>query len=586
MRLSQFFLVTLRETPTEADLRGHQLLLRAGFIRRLASGIYNYLPAAHRSLSRIINIVREEMNRAGAQELLLPILHPAELWEETGRWDQYGELLMKLKDRQGRSYCLGPTHEEVITDLVRRSVRSYRQLPFNLYQIATKFRDELRPRAGLIRAREFLMKDAYSFDQDEAGLEVSFQKMRTAYERIFYRCGLSTIVVEAEAGAIGGSDNLEFMVVSEEGEDRLLRCTRCGYAANRERANRQPDPSFKEGLEATASGPPMEKVFTPGQKTVEEVSSFLSVSPSQLVKTLLYEADGQVIAALIRGDKELNEAKLQRVIGKTVTMADPDVIASVTGAPVGFSGPVGLHQKGVLLIADYDIAPMTDFVIGANENDRHFIHADWRRDFVIDQFADLRFCEDGDPCPKCGTALEEKRAIEVGHIFKLGTHYSGTMSATFIDENGEEKPLIMGCYGIGISRILATVAETQSDQDGLVFPVTIAPFECWVMSVESDGELAEVAESLYKDLARSGIDALLDDRKETAGVKFKDMDLIGVPIQVIIGRHFRQNEKVEIRLRTNRSEPALVPLSETVGFVSELRYRLYQERDPDKKGAG
>ncbi|MCS7224018.1 MAG: proline--tRNA ligase [Armatimonadetes bacterium] len=582
MRLSQFFFISLRETPAEADLIGHQFLLRGGFIRRLSSGIYHYLPLAFRSLNKIIHIVREEMNRAGAQEVLLPVLHPAELWQETGRWDQYGELLMRLTDRQGRDFCLGPTHEEVIVDLVRRSVRSYRQLPFNLYQIATKFRDELRPRGGLIRAREFLMKDAYSFDRDEAGLEISFQKMKEAYERIFCRCGLNAIVVEAEAGAIGGTDNLEFMVPYPEGEDRLLQCHQCGYAANRERAQRSPSPSFQEALQATVNCPTLEKVFTPQQKTVEQVSGFLGVAPCQLVKTLLYDADGQLVAALVPGDKELNEAKLQRFLGQPVKMADAHAIQTVTGASVGYSGPVGLSEKGVRMIADYDVALMSDFVVGANEDDHHFIHTDWRRDFSIDDFADLRFAEAGDLCPKCQSPLSEERAIEVGHIFKLGTYYSEPMRATFVDESGQERPFVMGCYGIGISRILATVAETYSDRDGLIFPITIAPFECWLMSVEGEGELVAVAEELYHHLLSARIEVAYDDRLESAGVKFKDMDLVGAPIQVIVGRHYRAEQKVEIRLRERRDQPVLVPVQKVREEVSRLRSELYQRLDPDK----
>lgn len=582
MRLSEMLFVSLREVPAEAELVSHQLLLRACFIRKLATGVYSYLPLAWRSLLKIIAIVREEMNRAGAQEVLLPFMHPSELWQESGRWDEYGDLLVKFQDRQGRWFCLGPTHEEPITDLARQLIKSYRQLPINLYQIGTKFRDELRPRGGLIRAREFIMKDAYSFDKDEEGMEKSFEAMRQAYIRIFKRCGLPFVIVEAEAGAIGGTENLEFMVVAENGEDRLLRCNKCGYAANRERAERRSPKGLEEALRAGVSGnAPLRKAITPNQRTVEEVSRFLNVQPSQLVKTLIYLADNEPIAALVRGDHELNEAKLSRLLGKKVTMADASTIEKLTNAPVGFSGPIGLKEKGVKLIADYDIAFMRDFVVGANEADAHFINANWGRDFAIDQFADLRFAEKGDGCPRCEGILEMHNAIEIGHIFKLGTRYSEPMKATFVDEDGKEKFFLMGCYGIGISRILSTIVEVSHDEDGIIFPISIAPFEAWVMPIENEGELMEVAERIYFDLLAAGVETVIDDRDERAGVKFKDMDLVGVPIQVVVGRSVRERGEVEIRLRRNRSEPKFAPISKVVETVQELKRTLYEELSPD-----
>lgn len=581
MRLSQLLFVSLREAPTEAELISHQLLLRAGFIRKLAAGVYNYLPLAWRSLLKIIAIVRDEMNKAGAQEVLLPFIHPAELWQESGRWDEYGELLMKLTDRQRRQFCLAPTHEEVITDIARQMVRSYRQLPFNLYQIATKFRDELRPRGGLIRAREFIMKDAYSFDRDEAGLDKSFEAMRLAYIRIFQRCGLPFVIVEAEAGAIGGTENLEFMVIAENGEDRLLQCLQCGYAANRERAERCPPDGFEEAVRVRATiQSSLKKVHTPNQRTVEEVSRFLGVLPSQLVKTLLYVADGEIVATLIRGDRELNEAKLSRLLGKKVTMADAATIERLTDAPVGFSGPIGLKEKGVTIIADYDIAFMSEFVIGANENDAHFINANWGLDFPVDRFADLRFAESGDGCPRCNSALQIRNAIEIGHIFKLGTRYSQPMKATFVDEDGTEKPFVMGCYGIGISRILSTVAEISNDRDGLVFPISIAPFEAWVLPIENIGDLRDTAERIYADLLQVGVEAIIDDRDEGAGVKFKDMDLVGVPIQIIVGRTVRERGEAEIRLRRDRTDRRYVPVEKVAEKVKELKQKLYAELTP------
>ena len=586
MRLSQLLFVSLREVPAEAELVSHQLLLRASFIRKLSAGIYTYLPLGWRSLLKIIAIVREEMNKAGAQELLMPFAHPAELWQETGRWDEYGDLLMKLRDRQGRWFCLGPTHEEVITDLARQMVHSYRQLPLNLYQIGTKFRDELRPRGGLIRAREFLMKDAYSFDRDEAGLDKSFEAMRKAYIRIFTRCGLPFVIVEAEAGAIGGTENLEFLVIAESGEDRLLQCLRCGYAANRERAERRP-PEGLERFVAKGQGEgtaPLQKVATPNRRTVEEVSEFLGVRPDQLVKTLLYVADdGRIVAAMVRGDHELNEAKLMRAVGARVKMADADTVQRITEAPVGFAGPIGLKEKGVLMLADYDIAFLSDFVIGANETDAHFVNANWGRDFVIDRFADLRFADSGDGCPRCDGSLQMHNAIEVGHIFKLGTRYSEPMRATFVDEDGKEKPFVMGCYGIGVSRILATVAEIHHDDDGLIFPITVAPFEAWVLPIESEGDLREVAERVYADLQRVGVEVVLDDRDERAGVKFKDMDLVGVPIQIVVGRSVRERGEVEIRLRRNRDDRRYVPVHAVTERVLTLRRQLYAELTPNEE---
>lgn len=581
MRLSQMLFASLREVPAETELFSHQLLLRASFIRKVAAGVYTYMPLAWRSLLKITEIVREEMNRAGAQEVLLPIAHPSELWQQTGRWGEYGGLLMKLQDRQGRWFCLGPTHEEVITDLVRQIVKSYRQLPFNLYQIATKFRDELRPRGGLIRAREFLMKDAYSFDRDEEGLERSFQAMHKAYLRVFQRCGLPVVVVEAEAGAIGGTENLEFMVIADNGEDRLLQCSRCGYGANRERAERREPVGFARAFRnLSKSEKSLQKVNTPNQQTVEEVSKFLQVRPDQLVKTLLYTADSEIVAALVRGDHELNEAKLARVLGKRVRMADAETIVSLTDAAVGYSGPIGLKEKGVEIIADYDIAFMRDFVIGANEDDAHFINANWGRDFPIDRFADLRFAEGGDGCPRCSDFLVMRNAIEVGHIFKLGTRYSEPMKAYFVDKDGTEKPIVMGCYGIGISRILATVAEVSHDDDGIIFPISIAPFDAWILPIESEGELMDAAEQINTDLLNAGVEAIIDDRDERAGVKFKDMDLVGVPIQIVVGRTVRERGEAEVRLRRDRDNPSYVPVEKVAEAVLELSQKLYSELTP------
>ncbi|HID07400.1 MAG TPA: proline--tRNA ligase, partial [Armatimonadetes bacterium] len=514
MRASQLYFPTLREVPAEAELVSHKLLLRAGFIRKVAMGFYTYLPLGYRVLQKITQIVREEMNAAGAQELLMPVVHPAALWQETGRWDEYGELLFKLHDRHQRWFCLGPTHEEVITDLVRRDVHSYRQLPVLLYQIQVKFRDELRPRGGLIRAREFIMKDAYSFDRDDAGLERSFQAMSRAYARAFHRCGLSTVVVEAEAGAIGGTENLEFMVIADSGEDRMLFCEACNYAANQERAERRPP------FDGDAPHPPLgnelhqlRKVHTPNRRTVAEVTRFLNVDADRLVKTLLYIADGHPIAVLVRGDAELNEAKLQRTLqADELRMANADEIRQLTGADVGYAGPVGLND--VTIIADYDIALMRNFVTGANEDDHHLVNVNWGRDVQIHRWADLRFARAGDTCPRCQQgALQQRNCIEVGHVFKLGTKYSTAMNATFVDEDGIEKPFVMGCYGIGISRILSTVAEVSHDEDGIIFPISIAPYEVWIIVVESgDHDLKMASEKLHDELLARDIEVVLDDR--------------------------------------------------------------------------
>ncbi|MFA4015492.1 MAG: hypothetical protein RUDDFDWM_000575 [Candidatus Fervidibacterota bacterium] len=580
MRASQLFFTTLREPPAEAELISHKLLTRAGFIRRVATGVYAYLPLGYRSLHKIAMIVREEMNAIGAQETLLPSLHPVELWEETGRLEECGEILFKLRDRQQRLLCLGPTHEEVITDLVRRDVHSYRQLPIILYQIQVKFRDEPRPRGGLMRAREFTMKDAYSFDKDEEGLERSYRAMIKAYTRIFYRCGLKTIPVEAEAGVIGGTENLEFMVLAESGEDKILICDECGYAANRERAERRkpfseqyPPHSYDEML-------PMSKVFTPNQKTVAQVTSYLHVPPEKLVKTLIYIADGKPVAVLVRGDAELNEAKLKKHIGASkLRMAEPDEVMSLTKADVGYAGPVGLSD--VEIVADYDIAQMSNFVTGANEDNYHLINVNWGRDFPVSQFADIRFAKENDACPRCAHGvLRLKNCIEVGHVFKLGTKYSDAMRATFVDEDGCEKPFVMGCYGIGVSRILAAVVEVSHDEDGIIFPITVAPYEVWLIPVDmSDSEIRGAAENIYTRLNRAGIEVVIDDRDERAGVKFKDADLIGIPIQVVIGKSYKNSKEVEVRLRRDR-KPLLVHEDEVIDFIDHLRKTLYEELTP------
>lgn len=563
MRLSRYFLPTLREDPAEAEVISHKLMLRAGMIRRLASGIYTFLPLGLRALRKVERIVREEMDRAGALELLLPLVQPAELWKETGRWDRFGKELLRFKDRKNHDFCLGPTHEEVITSLVRGEVRSYRELPLILYQIATKFRDEIRPRFGLMRGREFIMKDAYSFDADEEGLNRSYEKMYEAYERIFSRCGLRFRAVMADTGAIGGDVSHEFMVLAETGEDVIASCPACGYAANLEMAEAVREFSYPEEEEK-----PREEVATPGLKRVEEVAAFLGVPTSRLVKTLLYLVDGRPYAVLIRGDHELNEVKLRRALGADgVEMASPETVERLTGAPVGFAGPVGL--SGVTIIADHALKGLKNFVVGANKEDAHFVNVNYPRDFEVEAFYDLRNVTEGDLCPRCGKPLELTRGIEVGHIFKLGTKYSAAMGATFLDREGKERPFVMGCYGIGVSRTVAAAIEQNHDENGIIWPLSLAPYHVALLTLgPKDEGLMSASEALYRALEEAGVEVLWDERDERPGVKFKDADLIGLPYQVVIGKKFKETGKVELKARAGGEARLLTP-EETVNFLSE-----------------
>jgi len=552
MRLSKMFLPTERRDRAEAVVASHRLMIRAGMIRQLTSGVYSYLPLGLRAVRKVARIVREEMDRAGAQEVLLPALQPADLWRESGRWDRFGPELMRLKDRNEREFCLGPTHEEVITDLVRREVRSYRQLPVNLYQIQTKFRDERRPRFGVMRGREFTMKDGYSFDATEEGAEESYRRMYEAYCRIFERCGLRFRAVEADTGAIGGSFSHEFMVLADSGEDAIMICNECPYAANSERAEVAAPvipPIREEPL-------PLEKVSTPGMRTVEEVCGYLGVGPESLIKTLIYRTEGAPVAVLVRGDREANEAKIRRAVGcSDLELADEALIQRVTGAPVGFAGPVGLGSGSpwgrIEILADQEIKGMANAVVGANEADAHLIHANSPRDFQVDRYGDFRLAVAGDLCPRCGHGvLEQWRGIEVGHIFKLGTKYSEAMGATFQDEGGVERPMIMGCYGIGIERTVAAAIEQNHDEDGIIFPMGIAPFQVIVLCLQPErAEVMEVSESLYRRLLQAGVEVLLDDRQERPGTKFKDADLIGIPLRVNVGERMVGQGKVELRHR-------------------------------------
>ncbi|GMR04479.1 MAG: proline--tRNA ligase [Thermodesulfobacteriota bacterium] len=564
MRFSRMLIPTLKESPADAEVISQRLMIRSGMIRKVAAGIYNLMPLGVRVIRRVEAIVREEMNRAGAQEVAMPFVLPAELWKESGRWDEYGKELLRLKDRHGREFCLGPTHEEVITDIVRGTVRSYRELPLNLYQIQEKFRDEIRPRFGLMRAREFMMKDAYSFHCDDESADKEYQNMFNAYSRIFERCGLEFRAVEAETGAIGGRFSHEFMVLADTGEDAVAFCSSCDYAANVERAEirveeKRPDlPPERKALE---------EVRTPGRKTVEEVSGFLKVKPSKLIKTLIYETDKGVVAALVRGDSELNEMKLQRVLDVSgVRLAGEEAVKESTGAPSGFAGPVGLT---IPIYADFSVRNMCCAVTGANRADAHLVNVQPERDFKA-LYADLRVAGEGDGCPRCDGGLLIKRGIEVGHVFKLGTKYSLSMGAAFLDEKGEEKPMIMGCYGIGIGRTAAASIEQNNDEAGIIWPVPMAPFSCEVLPVNtSDVETMKTAEALYASLKDLGVDVLLDDRDLRAGVKFKDADLIGIPVRVTIGARNLKKGLVEFKSRREK-EFSLVGVDDAAGKVIDF----------------
>ena len=569
-RYSQFFTPTLKEIPAEAEIISHQLMLRAGMIRKLAAGIYTYLPFGLRALKRVESIVREEMDRAGAIEVLLPGVQPGDLWMESGRWDQYGPELLRFRDRHNRESCLGPTHEEVITDLVRREIHSYKQLPINLYQIQTKFRDEIRPRFGVMRAREFIMKDAYSFDIDEEGANRSYERMYVAYEAIFRRCGLKFRAVEADTGPIGGSFSHEFMVLSDTGEDDIVSCQNCPYASNLEKAeilSREDDSKHTEREEE------LQVVDTPGIRTVDEVTKFLSVRPEKLVKTLIYQTEHGPIAALVRGDHELNETKLRNVLNvQELTMADPETVFDVTGAPMGFAGAIGLQVKKV---ADFALKEMKNMVMGANEEDKHILNVNEGRDFQVETYADLRMITSSDPCPRCGGELLFGKGIEVGHVFKLGTKYSTALKADFLDRNGQETPFVMGCYGIGIGRIVAAAIEQSHDENGIIFPISISPFEVTILPLEMhEAHVREVAENLYQQLSDLGLTVFIDDRDERPGFKLKDADLLGIPVRVTVSLRTLKKDAIEIKVRS-KPDLRLIPVDKAPKAVKEVVQVLY-----------
>lgn len=569
MRVSKMFAPTLREVPAEAEVVSHQLMLRAGFLRKSAGGMYNYLPLAWRVLKKIENIVREEMDASGAQELLMPIVQPAEIWQESGRWGVYGEEMFRLKDRHNREFCLGPTHEEMVTSLIRGDVRSYRQLPMNVYQIQNKFRDERRPRFGLMRGREFIMKDAYSFDRDEAGLDVSYKLMYDAYTRIFTRCGLTFRPVEADSGAIGGSGSHEFMVIADSGEAEIVYCNECDYAANVEKAEMHVIEAPEEEAKA------VEEVKTPDCKTIADVCAYLNLPVDKSVKAVAFNSEKGLILCFVRGDHEVNEIKVINTVGvNEVEMAEESLLAAA-GTVGGYMGPVGIDSEKTIVVVDSTVMKMHNICCGANKEGYHLLNVNPSRDFTPTYVADIRLIQEGDPCPHCGGKVSKARGIEVGQVFKLFTKYSEAMHATFLDENGKEKPMVMGCYGVGVSRTMAAAIEQNNDKDGMIWPVAIAPYEVLVVPVNTKDEAStQKAEAIYEELKKAGVEAVIDDRNERPGVKFKDADLIGYPLRVVVGPKTLAEGKLEVKVRRT-GEVQLLPLDGNyIESIKELLAKL------------
>ena len=559
MRMSRMLMPTLKEVPSDAEITSHQLMLRAGMIRKMASGIYNQLPMGIRVFRKVEDIIREEMNAKGAQEISCALLVPAELWQESGRWDVMGPEMFRLKDRNGRDYCLGPTHEETFTHIVRNEITSYKQLPLNLYQIETKFRDERRPRFGVMRTRNFTMKDAYSFDADQEGLDKSYDDMFDAYTRIFARCELDNSPVQADSGAMGGSASAEFMVKSEVGEDEIVFCSGCDYAANIEKATSVNHEASTEEMKE------MSEIETPNVHTIEELQDFFKMDAGQFAKTLIYYADGKTVAVVVRGDRDVNETKVANAIGGAVEfeLASEDTIKAVTGAEVGFAGPIGI--KADYLFIDQEVVDQRNVIVGANKTGYHIQNANFGRDFE-GQVGDFRNVQEGDKCPKCGQPLEIMRGVEVGHIFKLGTKYSESMGATFLDQNGKSQPIIMGCYGIGVERTVAAVIEQHHDENGIIWPLAIAPYYVVVVPVNvKKEEHLENAEKIYKELEAAGVEVLLDDRNERAGFKFKDSDLLGIPMRITVGKDIVDG-KVEFKLR-KEADKEIISVDEVLDRV-------------------
>ena len=556
MRVSKMLMPTLREVPAEAEIKSHQLMLRAGLMRKSAAGIYSYLPLGVKTLQNVEKIIREEMNAHGAQELLMPAVLPREILEESGRWEVFGPEMFRLKDRNARDFCLGPTHEEMFTITVRDEVRSYKNLPLTLYQIQTKFRDERRPRFGVMRSREFIMKDAYSFDLTREGLDESYKNMYDAYCKIFTRMGMDFTVVDADSGAMGGSGSQEFMVKSEVGEDTIAYCDVCGYSANDEKMAGVPTECVcPEGDLA------LEKIHTPNIRTIDDLTNQFNCDATLFVKTIIYKADDKVVAVMVRGDREVNETKLKNHLGcLELEMADPNTVVDVTGAAVGFAGPIGIKCD---VLMDLEVEKMKNFIVGANETDYHYKNVQLGRDFTPNAVLDLRNVVDGDKCPKCGGTIKTAQGIEVGHIFKLGTKYADSLGCKVLDETGKEKTVIMGCYGIGVNRCIAAVVEQMADDNGIVWPVEIAPYKVIVVPVNVDNnEQMELAEKIYEEFRAKGIDVLIDDRNERPGVKFKDADLIGIPVRITVGKRAAEGV-VEYKLRTEKDSVDM-PANEAV----------------------
>ncbi len=565
MKMSNMIIATLREVPAEAEIESHKLMLRAGLMKKMAAGVYNYMPMGLKALKKVEDIIREEMDNAGAQELLCSAVIPSELWKESGRWDAYGQEMFRVTDRNNREFCLGPTHEEVFTDIVRTTIKSYKQVPLNLYQIQTKYRDERRPRFGVMRSREFIMKDAYSFDTNQEGLDVAYDKMHDAYVNIFNRCGLDAKCVEADSGAIGGSNSAEFMVKSEVGEDDIVFCTSCNYAANIEKAASTAEIAEKEELL------PLEKIATPNEKTIEDVVNLLGISPKKTAKTIVFRYDGdKVVVVVVRGDREINEVKVSNAVNATtdLEMASESEVREIFNAGFGSLGPVGI--KECTLLIDEEVAKAFNIVVGANEDGFHYKNVNFGRDFE-GTVGDYRNITEGEKCPHCGGTVTISRGTEVGHIFKLGTKYSESMGATFIDEDGKSKPFLMGCYGIGVTRTLASIIEQHNDENGIIWPMEVAPYHVVVIPANSKNEeQMKVAEEIYNKLKTMKLDVLLDDRNERAGVKFKDADLMGVPMRITVGKKVSEGE-VEFKLRSN-SEVETLSIEDVYNRV-EAEYR-------------
>ena len=566
MRWSRYFVYTLRDNPSDAEVTSHQLLARAGMIDKVAAGIYTYLPLGWRSVDKLMRVVREEMNAAGAVEVVMPSIAPAELWQESGRWQAYGKELLRIKDRHDRDFVFGPTHEEVITDAVRRRVTSYRQLPVNLYQVTTKFRDEIRPRFGLMRGREFIMKDSYSFHTSAESLDETYRAMERAYRRVFDRCKLRYTAVEADTGNIGGSESHEFMVLADTGEDAVVACS-CGYGANLEKATTGPITPAPAWPGAVPAGP--EAVHTPGTTSVPDVAAFLHLHPAHFIKTMIVETDKEFAVALVRGDDEVNEVKLKNMLDAVhLQLAAESKVEQVSGGAMGFSGPVGL--KGVRVVADREVMRLTVAATGANRADHHLVGVVPGRDFTPDIVADIRQARIGDPCPRCGAPLGIERGIEVGHIFKLGTKYSSKMQCNFLDEKGQTFPMIMGCYGLGIGRTVAAAVEQNHDDAGIVWPRPLAPFEIELIALNPDvPAVRDAAEKLYAELEEAGCEVLYDDRDERPGVKFNDADLAGFPVRLVVGKKSVEQGQAELSLRRDKAKIP-VPLAGAVGKAKDL----------------